>query len=142
MKFGGTRNRDKMLLVDITPMIDVVFLLIIFFMVAAQFARTTRAELDLPQEPGEQEQQAEEAGLVINVLADGSLIVNEQAVDLEGLVEIVNEEVQTVHQGDAKKVKLLIRSDRNNDTSRLNQILNRLEMLGVGAARLATEVPR
>ncbi|MCZ6834686.1 MAG: biopolymer transporter ExbD [Planctomycetota bacterium] len=142
MKFGGIRNREKVLIVDITPMIDVVFLLIIFFMVAAQFARTTRAEMDLPLEPGEQEQQAEEAGLVINVLADGSIIVNEQTLDLDQLEAMVRDEVQNVHGGDAKLVKLLIRSDRNNDTSRLNQILNRLETLGVGAARLATEVPR
>lgn len=142
MKFGRTRDRDKMLLVDITPMIDVVFLLIIFFMVAAQFARTTRAELDLPQEPGEQTEQAEEAGLVVNVMQDGSIVVNERPVDLEGLLSVVQAEIENMPGGDARQVKLLLRADRDCDTASLNQILNRLRAMGVGAARLATEVPR
>ena len=38
--------------------------------------------------------------------------------------------------------KLLIRADRNADTAILNETLNMLESMGVGAARLATEVPR
>ena len=142
MKFARARHADRMLEVELTPMIDVVFLLIIFFMVAAQFARITRAELDLPQEPGEQTEAAEEAGLVINILADGTIIANEREVDLDELASIVEEEIANAPIGDARQVKLLLRADRNNDTSRLNQILIRLQSLGVGAARLATEVPR
>lgn len=141
MKLVRARKVDRILQVEITPMIDVVFLLIIFFMVAAQFARVTRAELDLPREPGEQEQVADEAGLVINVLADGTIIVNEQEADLDALAAVVQDEIANRAGGDARQVKLLIRADRNNDTKRLNQILIRLQELGVGAARLATEVP-
>ena len=123
-------------------MIDVVFLLIIFFMVAAQFARITRAELDLTPEKGEQEQAAEEAGLVINLLADGSIEVAERNVSIEELLQIVQEEIYRLPSSDPRNVKLLIRADRNNDTAILNDLFNRLQALGVGAARLATEVPR
>ncbi|NCO69562.1 MAG: biopolymer transporter ExbD, partial [Acidobacteria bacterium] len=35
---------------DLTAMIDVIFLLIIFFMTTAQFVERARAELDLPKE--------------------------------------------------------------------------------------------
>ena len=35
----------------------------------------------------------------------------------------------------------MIRADRGGDTGRLNQVIGRLQALGVGAARLATEVP-
>jgi biopolymer transport protein ExbD len=142
MRFGRRPHAERTLPVDITPMIDVVFLLIIFFMVTAQFARITRAELNLPQEQGEQDQAAEEAGLVINVLADGSLIVNERDVTLEDLLDIVRDEIGRQPERDPRQVKLLLRADRNNDTARLNQILTSLQELGVGAARIATEVPR
>ncbi len=142
MRFGRMKHAERTLPVDITPMIDVVFLLIIFFMVTAQFARITRAELNLPQEQGEQDQAAEEAGLVINVLADGSLIVNERDVTLEDMLDIVRDEIARQPERDPRQVKLLLRADRNNDTARLNLILTRLQELGVGAARLATEVPR
>lgn len=142
MRFGCSRQASRTIEIELTPMIDVVFLLIIFFMVAAQFARITRAELDLPQEKGEQEQAAEEAGLVINLLADGSIEVAQRTIGIEELLQIVQEEIERLPSGDPRNVKLLIRADRNNDTATLNDLFNRLRSLGVGAARLATEVPR
>ena len=142
MGFGCSRQASRTIEIELTPMIDVVFLLIIFFMVAAQFARITRAELDLPQEKGEQEQAAEEAGLVINLLADGSIEVAQRTIGIEELLQIVQEEIDRLPSGDPRNVKLLIRADRNNDTATLNDLFNRLRSLGVGAARLATEVPR
>ena len=142
MRFGCSRQASRTIEIELTPMIDVVFLLIIFFMVAAQFARITRAELDLPQEKGEQEQAAEGAGLVINLLADGSIEVAQRTIGIEELLQIVQEEIDRLPSGDPRNVKLLIRADRNNDTTTLNDLFNRLRSLGVGAARLATEVPR
>ena len=80
--------------------------------------------------------------MVINVLADGSLVVNERDVTLEDLLDIVRDEIGRQPGRDPRQVKLLLRADRSNDTARLNQILTSLQELGVGAARIATEVPR
>lgn len=140
MKFTGER-RSRMLSVEITPMIDVVFLLIIFFMVTAQFARLTRAELELPQERGEQEETSEEAGLTINLTRDGELIVNDENVTMEDLERLVRAEIQKLPTRDPASVKLMVRADRSADTGTLNEVLRILERMGVGAARLATEVP-
>ena len=85
MRFVTARERSRTLHIEITPMIDVVFLLIIFFMTTAQFARMTRAELALPIEPGEQERAPEEAGLVINLTQAGEIIVSDQTLDLAQL---------------------------------------------------------
>ncbi len=142
MKFTSEEHSSRRLNVEITPMIDVVFLLIIFFMVTAQIARTTRAEVDLPLERGEQEEQSEEAGLVINISVDGVIIVNDEQVLLADLERIVRQEVDRTTDGDPTNLKLLLRADRNAETTVLNQVLNMLESMGVGAARLATEVPR
>jgi biopolymer transport protein ExbD len=127
---------------DITPMIDVVFLLIIFFMATARFAQVTRAELDLPQERGEESETSEEAGLVVNVDASGRILVDQREVDLDELAAIVQAEVDEIRGRDPEALKLMIRADRNGDTARLNAIVSRLQRLGIGAARLATEVPR
>jgi biopolymer transport protein ExbD len=79
VRFAWARQRRDSIAVDITPMIDVVFLLIIFFMTTAQYALLTRTELDLPKEKGEQREEAEEAGLVVNITSDGQLIVSAAA---------------------------------------------------------------
>jgi len=142
VKFATARHRSRGVLVDITPMIDVVFLLIIFFMTTAQFAQLTRAEVDLPQERGEQRAAAEQAGIVVNITSEGQLIVSGRTVGLGELESIVRAEIAREPDLPAQQLKLLIRADRNAPAARLNRVVEVLRPLGVGAARLATEVPR
>ena len=142
MKFVTARERNRSLHIEITPMIDVVFLLIIFFMTTAQFARMTRAELALPIEPGEQERAPEEAGLVINLTRAGEIIVSDQALDLAELEQLVRQEIELHPDRPARQLKLLIRADKNADSARLNEVVRLLQRMDVGHARLATEVPR
>ncbi len=140
-----SRNRrqvTRMIALEITPMIDVVFLLIIFFMTTAQFVAQTRAYLDLPLEAGEQEEEAAEAGLVINLTVDGDIIVASQTVTVDELSDLVNEETARQQSKGSEVTRLLIRADRRADSTQLNEVVSRLQTLGVGVARVATEVPR
>lgn len=141
MRFGGNKSDRRMLFMELTPMIDVVFLLIIFFMTTAQFARMTRAEVDLPQERGEQDEAAQEAGLIINIDRDGSIIVNERTVAIDELEQMVREAANAEPDQDPGQMRLMIRADRNADTAVLNEVLSRLQRAGVGLTRIATEVP-
>ncbi len=122
-------------------MIDVVFLLIIFFMTTAQVAQLTRTEIDLPLERGEQRATPDEAGLVINITGVGEIIVASRTIDLAELESIVRGELGKDPHKPAHELKLLLRADRNAAASHLNRVVKLLESLGVGAARLATEVP-
>ena len=47
MKFGSPRRPDP--IVDVTPMIDVVFQLVLFFMVSTTFVSTPGIQVDLPR---------------------------------------------------------------------------------------------
>lgn len=146
MRIRGSQSSSPthLLEVDITSMIDIVFLLIVFFMVTAQFARLTQAELDLPQETGEQEDETDEAGLTINLDADGNIVMSTEdgPVSLEELEQALFTEMDAQQVGDASQLKVLLRADRNASTEQLNAVMNLLARTGVGAARLATEVPR
>lgn len=130
---------QRVLPIELTPMIDVVFLLIIFFMTTAQFARMTRAEIDLPREPGERQRAPEEAGIVLNILKDGSIIVGDKVVGIDQMIELVREHMTGSSGGAGAKV--LVRADREADSVFLNQVMSRLRRAGVGNARIATEVP-
>ncbi len=141
MKFSSPKYRSRSVPVEITPMIDVVFLLIIFFMTTARFARLTRAEVDLPIEKGEQYEAPDEAGLIINITREGAIIVSDRTVDLHRLEEIVHQEIRRSPDRPPRQLKMLIRADRHADSARLNQVVTMLRSLGVGSARLATQVP-
>lgn len=120
-----------------TPMIDIVFQLLIFFLVTAQMAEQTRARLDLPKEPGELAPDREFAGLTINVLADGSLVVNDAEISLDDLDALVDEAIRVA--GGADRLKPLVRADRACDAARLNEVFRRLSARGLASIRLATE---
>tara|TARA_B100000900_G_C20093383_1_gene518995 strand:- start:112 stop:489 length:378 start_codon:yes stop_codon:yes gene_type:complete len=120
-----------------TPMIDIVFQLLIFFLVTAQLSQYSRADLDLPEEAGEKTDEASEAGLIINVLADGSIELAAEEVTIEELrilaIDLVNDS-----EGRGDIVRPLIRADRNAPTASLNQVLSTLQKSGIPAVRIAT----
>ncbi len=132
-RHAGSRVPD----VDITPMIDVVFLLIVFFMTTAQFARMTKAQVELPQEMGLREAGAPETSMIVNVVADGSIVVDRQTISLERLVRIVEAEAQRL--GTADRLDLVLRAERSIGSGRLNEIARALMDRGVRTWRLATD---
>jgi len=79
-------QQDEQPQLNLTPMIDVLFLLIIFFMVATTFGDLERnMELQVPEvaEAGDSVRPAKP--LVINVFADGTLDLDGQGVTLDEL---------------------------------------------------------
>ncbi|GIX29602.1 MAG: biopolymer transporter ExbD [Porticoccaceae bacterium] len=90
----GRRRRRRDGEVNLTPLIDVVFLLLIFFMVSTTFTRETRLELQLPEAQGEAPP-PQEQGVEIRVARDGSYAVNGKALvnrRVETLVEALRRE--------------------------------------------------
>jgi len=125
---------------DLTPMIDIVFLLIIFFLTTAQFSRMTRAEVELPVQAGEGEELRDEPGIVINIMVDGSIIVDDEAIELSGLERIIRREI-ALQEGRADMVRTLLRADRTLAAGRVNEVVRMLQGLGVRVGRFATEIP-
>lgn len=71
---------------NLTPLIDVVFLLLIFFMVATSFLDPEKEiEIELPQAMSGEAMDEAPDELIINVMQDGSLIVSGQPIDEAGL---------------------------------------------------------
>lgn len=80
------RSRDEVG-VDLTPLIDVVFLLLIFFMVSTTFIRETQLKIDLPEASGEL-QEIESDAIEITIDRRGDYAVNERL--------LVNNEMDTL----------------------------------------------
>lgn len=77
MKFKRTVREE--LAINITPLIDVVFLLLIFFMVTTTFSKETRLLVNLPEANAEAAD-SEQEQLEIVVALDGSYTVNGKAL--------------------------------------------------------------
>ncbi len=137
MKFKVRANAHRNFGIDITPLIDVVFQLLIFALVTSQLDPQTRAQMNLPLEQGDALTKKEQTGLAINVMADGKVMVNDGEISLEALDQIVEQAIQGA--GGAAELKPLVRADRDCDAGKLNEVLNRLSARGLTSIRLATD---
>lgn len=93
--------------INLTPMVDVVFLLLIFFLAATTFA-SEEVALDLRLPPAKSGQAGKsDRPLVVNVLADGRLHVDGREVSLEAL----RQKLQAAGERNAEQA-VLVRGDR------------------------------
>jgi len=133
MRFGRPRIPHEANF-DLTPMIDVVLLLIIFFVLTAQFARTQGAPMNLPQEKGEKAAADMPATLVIDLDSTGALSVLGAPTDLPKLIRMVEGEVLRI----GTALDLEVRADRDCPAAHLNRLAVALAGIGVRNWKLAT----
>ena len=142
-------HRDQQTTINLTPLIDIVFLLIIFFMVGTQFSELTKQEKNIPLEiPTVSSGAALTAApdsRVINVLKDGQIMLDEQSVSLDQLlselVEIKKQynQIGVVIRGDAKcaydRVTNVIATCKEAEINHLNISVKRLARVPSGTTR-------
>ena len=106
MKFK--RQRDEELSVNLTPLIDVVFLLLIFFMVSTTFTKESHLEIDLPEAAGEKSTtETKKIEIVIN--EKGEFSINSRPL-INNKEDTIKKAVVKVSGGD-KKLPFIITAD-------------------------------
>lgn len=81
------RTLRKTRSVPMTPLVDVVFLLLVFFMLSTSFVRSRSLELMLPQADGSPSVRNAESEIIqVFVASDGSIFMGEEQVNEEQLV--------------------------------------------------------
>ena len=101
--------------INLTPLLDVVFLLLIFFMVSTTFKDEARLRVQLPQAQGEDLSAQEEEQIRILIDRPGNFFVNDRAVvgrDPLTLVRALNGALGDHPEGD-RDLPVLILADAN-----------------------------
>ncbi len=93
MKWELPDNDDEP---DLTPMIDIVFLLIVFFMTVANVVTAQKKPIEVPVASKANVPETQENREVITVVPDGQIYLGTQAVSIEDLKAIVTEGIRTV----------------------------------------------
>ena len=125
--------------VDMTPMIDIVFLLLIFFMTVTQASRIKEEQLELPQQEGSRDK--ETSSLTINIRQDGQLVMLGRVLQLDRLLALVNEELVRV-DNDPRRINIELRVDQRGESRTANQVAKSLEQLNIKRVSFAVQVPR
>ena len=116
-------------------MIDIVFLLIIFFMTVSQITRTVDHPVELPRVV-EGTSESVTAMVTINLNEEGSVIVAGKELTQQEVVSALKKRMEKM-DNDPDRIQIQIRCDRRCLSKNVNQLVNRLSSMGFRKVRCA-----
>lgn len=135
MNFRGRRRGPVD--ISLTPMIDVVFLLLIFFMVTTTFNRETELKIRLPEAQGTEKKK--EAQVEVTIDAEGRYYVNNR--------QVVNQNLETLKKaiveaaGSSRRIPFVISADGKTPHQAVISALDVAGQLGFMRITFATKTP-
>jgi len=130
---GGRRHRP-MGEINVTPFVDVMLVLLIVFMVTAPLL-TVGVEVDLPKTKAGAIN-ADAAPLVVSIKADGSLYLQEAAVDAEVLIP----RLKAISNANPD-VRIFVRGDRAVTYGDVLGVMGRIQAAGFEKVALVAQLP-
>jgi biopolymer transport protein ExbD len=124
--------------VNLTPLIDVVFILLIFFMVSTTFQKESQIKIELPQATGEPAEDRKELVEIV-IDADGHYFIDQQ--------QVVNTELETLkraiqkYMGKQTELPVVIRADHLTPYESVVRAMDASAQLGLVKMSLATSQP-
>ncbi len=138
MKFSRRGRHEAS--VELTPLIDVVFLLLIFFMVSTTFIRETQLKIDLPEAAGEL-QEIEEEVIEITVDRVGDYAVNDRLLVDNDLLTLIRALEQVVEAGGSSGSRLIITADANAAHQSVVRAMDAAGKVGLTRISITTQQP-
>ena len=117
---------------DMTPLIDCVFLLLVFFMVTTVFKQPYSLQVELPE--ATQAKVVEEKKLVASITADGRMEINRHPVTLENLEQVLLRE-----KAGTRSLTLVVRTDKKTRHRHLLDLFEVAKRVGIEKIPLATD---
>ena len=115
-QFGATRTAK----VNMTPMIDVVFLLIIFFLVSSHLAKQdVRMKLSLPVAESGEDDKSRIERITVNITEDGIIKIGGRTVQVSEL----NRRLAAVRESYGENIEIRIRSSRETAYGNVEPIM-------------------
>ncbi len=119
-----------------TPMIDIVFLLIIFFMTVSQITRTVDHAVDLPNVAAVAQPGVKPSTITLNIDLHGKIIIAGRELSLIKTRAALEKQLVKVG-GDESKIKIQLRVDRRCESQHVNRVIELLEELRFKQVRVA-----
>lgn len=126
---------DEEAALDMTPMLDVVFIMLIFFIVSASFVR--ESGLDVTRPEAETTRIASRAAMVIAIGADNAIWINRRQIETAAL----GAQLERLH-AENPAGGAVITADTKADTGVLVRVMDALRLAGVKGISIAADKPR
>ena len=132
MNFNLPRKKQKDMGIDMGPLMDIVCILLIFFVVTSSSTRETGVDVTKPQ--AQSASQLEKENLLIAITREGTIHINERQVDLASLQDILKQSLAKMPDREA-----VIIADKGSETGVLVQVIDACNLSGVKKVSIAAQ---
>lgn len=132
MEFNLPRRKQKDMGIEMGPLMDIVFILLIFFVVTSSFTRETGVDVTKPQ--AQSASQLEKENLLIAITREGTIHMNERQVDLASLQDILKQSLAKAPDREA-----VVIADKESETGVLVQVIDMCNLAGVKKVSIAAQ---
>ncbi len=126
-------NDDQDSGIDMTPMLDIVFIMLIFFIVTTSFVKESGIDVNRPS--AQTAERKERGHIIVSIKANGEVWIDKRAVDIRA----VRANVARLH-AENPLGSVIIAADRDTRTHVLVQVMDQIRLAGISNASIATEV--
>jgi biopolymer transport protein ExbD len=115
---------------DLAPLLDVVFILLIFFIVTTVFVKETGVDVDKPTAVSTK--QLQKSVLMIAITSSGEVVYASNNIGVKGVRATITQAIRT-------KIKpLVIQADKTVQTDLLVQVIDQAKLAGIKNVSIAT----
>lgn len=132
MRFRHSEDSNEQANVDMTPLIDVVFILLIFFILSASFQQENHIKVERPN--SQVSDSISSVSLTVSVDEQGQIWMDNQVIEVGVLTSRVKQKA-----AQANNVSVVIDIDKSVDSGRLIQVIDKVRIAGVNNVAVATE---
>jgi len=118
--------------INLTPMLDVVFIMLIFFVVTTSFVKESGVEVNRPS--AETAQQQEQANILIAIRPNGEIWIDNRSVD----VRAVRANVERL-RADFPEGQVVIQGDREAQIGLLVRVMDQVRLAGITDVAIAAD---
>ena len=118
--------------INITPMLDIVFIMLIFFIVTTSFVKESGLDISRPQQSENQPEDANELPIVVRIEQDSSILIDQREVDQDAMR--ANLERENALKPEAA---LIIAAHPDAETHALVSVLDAANIVGIDKVNVA-----
>jgi biopolymer transport protein ExbD len=128
------KKRHKVI-INITSLIDVLFLLLIFFMISSTFVEQPGMKLELPESKSAITEKIKD--LVLQINADGTMTLNDETISLENLEDMFKQILPKLEEK-----SLVLKADKTVPHGTVVKVMDLAKLGGLEKLIIATQVEK
>lgn len=124
------KNQEEEAAIDLTPMLDVVFIMLIFFIVTTSFVKESGIDVNRPS--ASTAKKKERASILVGISQNGEIWIQKRRIDIRS----VRANIERLH-AESPEGTVVIQADKLSETGILVQVMDQVRLAGVESISVA-----